>query len=609
MNLLIDLTLRTSALLLVGLALSALLNRRSAALRHGVIATTLLAAAIVVPLRVVLPTWDVRLPLGSLSIAATRATPGSDAAGDATREPHAAVPGAEASASGAAAATAGDATRTGNAGTGERAGIRGFRLASGIASSVASALAAGIGAATSGRIVGVAVAPLVLIVWALGCVAGLATLLAGIGRLVRVGARAQQVRDGRWARVAAQVADAYGMPARTVTLLQTDVIDLLATWGLRRPRVLLPAHARGWSPDRVRVVLGHELAHIRRGDWAIQMGAEILRTIYWFNPLLWIACARLRRESEQACDDAVLRMGVQADEYAEHLLEVARSCRGWGTTPAAVMPLARPSTLERRITAMLNPDLDRRALSARPLVLAAALLLGIALPMAALRAAQATPRALEGAVFDTTGGLMREVALTLTDSQASQSPKREARTDKDGRFRFDAVPPGRYVLEASVAGFRPLREEIDLRQAADWDRAVTLQVGTLRETITVSTPRVAGPRPGTPSASSGPTRTRIGGAIQPPSKSAHVAPVYPPAMRDAGREGVVPLEAIVGRDGVVTSVRVLSAQIHPDFAIAAADAVRQWRYVPTLLNGEPIEVVITVTVTFALSDAAAAPPR
>jgi protein TonB len=73
-------------------------------------------------------------------------------------------------------------------------------------------------------------------------------------------------------------------------------------------------------------------------------------------------------------------------------------------------------------------------------------------------------------------------------------------------------------------------------------------------------------------------------------------------MRDAGREGVVPVEAIIGVDGTVTSVRVLSAQVHPDFAVAAVDAVRQWRFTPTLLNASPVEVLMTVSVTFTLSD-------
>ena len=75
-----------------------------------------------------------------------------------------------------------------------------------------------------------------------------------------------------------------------------------------------------------------------------------------------------------------------------------------------------------------------------------------------------------------------------------------------------------------------------------------------------------------------------------------------PLVRAAGRDGVVPIEAIIGRDGTVNTVRVLTAQVHPDFAIAAVDAVRQWRFSPTLLNGAPVEVVMNVSVTFNLAD-------
>ena len=69
-------------------------------------------------------------------------------------------------------------------------------------------------------------------------------------------------------------------------------------------------------------------------------------------------------------------------------------------------------------------------------------------------------------------------------------------------------------------------------------------------------------------------------------------------MTDSARS----LQALIGIDGTVTSVRVLSAQVHPDFAIAAVDAVRQWIFTPTLLNGKPVEVVMTVSVQFNLSD-------
>ena len=244
---------------------------------------------------------------------------------------------------------------------------------------------------------------------------------------------------------------------------------------------------------------------------------------------------------------------------------------------------------------MLNPGLDRRALSRRAVAVTAALLLGVTLPTAAFRAAQNAPLPLTGSVYDTSGAVLPAVELTIEDAQEIKS---QATTDAAGRFEFPVVQPGRYVLEVSVAGFRSLRQAIVLRNARDWDRAITLQVGEVRETIAVRARRVAGQRLSSPAQD--PQPIRVGGNIRRPRKQHDVRPVYPTTMRDAGREGVVPMEAIIGRDGSVLSVRVLSAQIHPDFAIAAVDAVRQWRFDPTLLNGVPVEVVMTVSVEFSL---------
>jgi len=95
-----------------------------------------------------------------------------------------------------------------------------------------------------------------------------------------------------------------------------------------------------------------------------------------------------------------------------------------------------------------------------------------------------------------------------------------------------------------------------------------------------------------------PAVRRVGGDIRPPQKVTDVAPVYPPLARAARVEGIVILEAVIGEDGGVRDVRVLrSVQLLDD---AAKDAVRQWRFTPTLLNGEPVPVVMTITVAFKL---------
>ncbi len=245
---------------------------------------------------------------------------------------------------------------------------------------------------------------------------------------------------------------------------------------------------------------------------------------------------------------------------------------------------------------MLNPELDRRAPSRRAMVALGVVLLLVVLPMAALRAGQSGPAPLTGTIYDVTGGVMPGVEVVLVDANEITSA---VVSNASGRFQFAPVAPGKYVLEANLPGFRTLRHEFELRAARDWERAVTLQVGDLRETVTIRGSRATLPKMLKPS---GPEPVRVGGNIRPPRKVKDVKPVYPAAMHAAGLTGDVPIQAVIGSDGSVSSVRVLSAQVHPDFAIAAVDAVRQWRFTPTLLNGQAVEVVMTVSVRFDLAD-------
>jgi protein TonB len=93
---------------------------------------------------------------------------------------------------------------------------------------------------------------------------------------------------------------------------------------------------------------------------------------------------------------------------------------------------------------------------------------------------------------------------------------------------------------------------------------------------------------------------RVGGQIKEPSKIRNVAPAYPDIAKQARVQGVVVLEAVISPSGEVTNVRVLRGV--PLLNDAAAAAVRQWRYTPTTLNGQPVAVVMTVTVNFRLGE-------
>jgi TonB family protein len=221
-------------------------------------------------------------------------------------------------------------------------------------------------------------------------------------------------------------------------------------------------------------------------------------------------------------------------------------------------------------------------------------IVGITVAAASFRAsAQIEPRPLTGTVYDMTGAVLPQAALTLEDAGGMRQP---ATTDRYGRFDLGIIAPGRYLLSATLIGFLPLTQEIVLRDASHWDRVMTLHVGTLQETVTVTDRRPANVPP--PAASPAP----IGGNIRQPRKVFHVNPIYPQALRDAGLEGVVPLGAVIGADGSIVSVRVLGALAHPELVKSAVDAVRQWRFTPTLLNGEAIDVYMTVTVRFTLED-------
>jgi hypothetical protein len=150
--------------------------------------------------------------------------------------------------------------------------------------------------------------------------------------------------------------------------------------------VLLPDEAAAWPLDRLRAVLLHEMAHVRRRDWPGHRLADLVCALYWFHPLVWPLARRLRAESEAACDDRVLALGVPAPDYARHLLDVARAL-GPAAVPPAAIAMARTARLEGRLTMILDPRRPRRAPTRRALLLTLTLGTAAVGMLAALRPA------------------------------------------------------------------------------------------------------------------------------------------------------------------------------------------------------------------------------
>jgi TonB family protein len=168
-------------------------------------------------------------------------------------------------------------------------------------------------------------------IWIVGIIVALARLLAGVATVAL------------WTRRA----------RRVDRLLVSDLAATPLTWGLFRPVILFPACAMEWSADQLELALRHEQAHVARRDWMWQMLANVMNAVFWFHPLVWLANAELRREAESATDDMVLASGVDAADYAQQLVQVARFISG--ALPLAVVPMARNRILESRVRQILDP--------------------------------------------------------------------------------------------------------------------------------------------------------------------------------------------------------------------------------------------------------------
>jgi beta-lactamase regulating signal transducer with metallopeptidase domain len=372
-------------------------------------------------------------------------------------------------------------------------------------------------------------------IWAIGFLVVMTGLVAGLARLIVMTRRCRPIQSSVWRERASSLSAQLALPA--VAVLESPARTPLLTWGLFRPRIIVPSGAALWTAARIESVLAHELAHIARRDWALQIAAQIVCAVYWFNPLMWVTCRRLRDESEQACDDAVLRRGVNPADYASHLLAVARQVLAGGNRWASAPAIVNSSSLERRIAAMLNSSHMRESLTPGAGLLALLAVFAVAAPVvavtlteppqsvmivpgiardvalsapapvpaptataapaqlrraisraavpnaaAAAPAAQA-PASLSGTLRDASGAVLPGVQVTVTNTAGASYP---AVTDGTGRFLLRDIPPARYELTARLPGFRSITQTMDLSRGGDQQVSLVMQVGALQETVSVA---------------------------------------------------------------------------------------------------------------------------
>ena len=276
--------------------------------------------------------------------------------------------------------------------------------------------------------VSVSVGQSLAVLWLTGALLGGVRLTLAVGRIRQLARRADPA-TGRTAALLAELARESGIRRPVQGLVSRQSIVPM-TWGWLRPVVLLPADAASWSAERLRVVLLHELAHVRRGDAATQFVAELARSLYWFHPLAWWGVRCLRFEQEAACDDRVLAAGAAAEDYAEELFAVtARLPHGLQDAGLAVA-MGRRHTIEGRVRGILADDRDRR-----PVRTVRAAVIGGVFAMLATVAAIVGPAAdAEDKAANTGGGTSRvgRRRRARTGRPAAQHPQPHA-----GRSRTD----------------------------------------------------------------------------------------------------------------------------------------------------------------------------
>ena len=277
-----------------------------------------------------------------------------------------------------------------------------------------------------------------------------------------------------------------------VDVLETEAGSMPMTYGFLRSSILMPADAVHWSDERRRIVLLHELAHVRRGDMATHLLARIALTIYWWNPLAWTAWREFLKERERAADDLVLSTGARASEYASHLLDVARSLQCSPTAAWVAAPMVRRSQLESRLRSILDAGANRKQPGRWSALVATLLAAGIVAPLAAVRAqAPDSPDS-------RTQSIPADVDAAIRSAQSQRNYElleNAARAAEQAR-KYDAAQKllgAAVAIRGEISGQESMEYGVGLLELADLEKMQ--RHGKVAETFYASAAQTLGERP------------------------------------------------------------------------------------------------------------------
>ncbi len=389
-----------------------------------------------------------------------------------------------------------------------------------------------------------------------------------------------------------------------------------------------------------RAVLAHELWHVRRYDWCWVVLEEVVRAVFWFQPAMWILISRIQSAREETVDELAILATGSRRSYLDALVAFADR-----PSVFAAAAFARRRHLVHR---MLMISKEQVMSSTRIVICSAALVAAVAgaswysveaFPLTAQAQAprdrvpppppppappanfvqveaEIVQRAKEQPNAENYQALA-SLYFTSAAREMSLTPEEKSKVVVAGLAASDtALSYDPDYREALIYKNLLLRLQAELETNPDERARIVVQADQLRSRA-MSLPKrettPASPRPGMPPPPPPPPPPgapadspmvdgefpiRVGGNIAPPAKIRDAKPIYPPEALSKRVTGVVIVQATVDREGKVRDTRLLKSV--PLLDAAAIEAVRQWEFAPTLLNGVPKPVMMTLTINFSL---------
>ncbi|RPI54008.1 MAG: TIGR03435 family protein, partial [Acidobacteria bacterium] len=194
--------------------------------------------------------------------------------------------------------------------------------------------------------------PWLVSTWLIGVALLLARATAGWWRVRRLHQRALRSVSSRWQSAGNRIAVRLGL-ARVIRIVELPQIDVPFVVGCLRPIVVLPIAAISQlSVAQVEAILAHELAHVRRHDYLVNLMQTLAETLFFYHPAVWWISARIRDEREHCCDDVAVDVCGDAVGYAAALTEL----EAWRSSQPALAPAATDGSLLHRVRRILEVE-------------------------------------------------------------------------------------------------------------------------------------------------------------------------------------------------------------------------------------------------------------